>query len=78
MRASVIWGIMQVEEGPDLRTLDTLYNCSSELLKATWSVYKETSMVKKERKASGEDQDNTYCINFGNILDHTLWSNASL
>lgn len=28
-------GIMQVEEGPDLRTLDTLYNCSSELLKAT-------------------------------------------
>lgn len=57
---------------------DTLYNCNSEQLKATWSVYKETSMVKKERHASGEDEDNTYCINFGDIVAHTLWSNASL
>ena len=35
-------------------------------------------MVKKERNASGEDQDNTYCINFGDIVAHTLRSNASL
>lgn len=29
-------------------------------------------MVKKERHASGEDQDNIYCINFGDIVAHTL------
>lgn len=39
-------------------------------------------MVKKERHASGEDQDNTYCINFGDIVAHTLclvnWIDFSL
>lgn len=67
----MIWGIMQVKEGPDLTqiccttvTLSNIKLCDECTKRLQW--YRKKDMLQEGTKI------NTYCINFGDILDHTL------